>query len=294
MTAPLRDYQWELGGLVFGYDCAVDHEADSDPGSYSWRTQDTPSPTGDATVMGRDLIEPGTWNFKLFTNSDDDREALAELAKIAKVWRGDDVRGKPGEVMALRYGLGGRVRRVYGRPRRFAAPLTTELVSGLIRITSDFKTVSELFFDDIEESIPVTAIAPTTGGFEAPFETPLTTENQLATRPHTFTVYGDQSTPMVVDFHGPSDDAFLEIDGERLIQLTGHIPPGVTITVDARPWKMSVYRNDGAGVAGMLHRRSRLPRLLLTPGVHQATYGGYDETGASSATVKWRRAYPSV
>lgn len=292
--ADLLDYQWELGDLVFGVDRQIGHEADATPGTYTWRTRDTPSPIGDATAFGRDLIEPGTWAFKLFTDMHDAASALAVLEQAALQWRGDSVRSTPGEAMPLRYRLAGRTRVVYGRPRRFDAPLDNRLASGYVAITSDFKMASELYFDDIERNIPVLAIAPTTGGFTAPFTTPITTEEQLATRPNQFTVDGVMPTPGIFEFTGPSSDAFIEIDGDMRIQLTGTIPVGITVTVDARPWVMSAYRSDGAGVAGMIHRRTRLPRLLLAPGSHQATYGGYDETGASSARIRWRPAHPSV
>lgn len=290
----LLDFQWELGGAVFGDGCRVAHEADSDPGSYSWRTQTTANPTGDGKSFGVDLIEPGMWNFKLYTDVDDDKGALEELGRLAKIWRGDDIRRTPGAVMPLRYRLGGRTRRVYGRPRRFSAPLDNRMTSGLIAITSDFEVVSELFFDDIERSLDVGTLPPSTGGFETPFETPLVTEETDVANPYTFTVTGELPTPGVFEFKGPVTDPFLVIDDSIRIQLRGAVASDTTITVDARPWVMSIYRHDGAGVPGMLSRDTRLPRLMLTPGDHVAVFGGTNETGAAQATVRWRGAYPSV
>lgn len=292
--ADLRDHQWELGGVVFGQGASIGHEADVAPASYSWRTQTVASPVSDAKIFGRDRIEPGSWAFQLFTDADDEASALAELSRIAKVWRGDAVRHLPGEVMELRYRLAGRERVVFGRPRRFDAPLDNRLLSGYIPITCDFETTSELFFGPHEESYPIRAAAPTTSGFIFPMVFPYSTDVELASRPYSFNVTGDLPTPGIFDFIGPSRDPFIEIDGSMRIQLTGTIPFGVTVTVDARPWVMSIYRADGAGVSGLLDPRTRLPRLTLTPGNHVATYGGYDETGASSGAVRWRPAYPSV
>lgn len=293
--ADLLNYQWELDGLVFGMDCPVDHEADSDPGSYSWRTNDTPSPMGDGSRTGIDLIDPQTWNFKLFTNADSEEGAMAALSAIAKVWRGDGVRKTAGEVLPLRYKLAGRTRRVYGRPGRFAAPLGPSFHSGAILITSDFRCVSELYFDDTEESIEFGSDLPTTGGFTAPFTTPLTTTLQAADRPNSFSVGGDLATPGIFEFTGPRTDAYIDIDGTFQIQLNGEIPFGTTVIVDTRPWKMSITRQDGAGMGNLLSRRTRLPSIpRLTPGVHTATLGGTDPTGLSRGRVKWRKAYPSV
>lgn len=291
----LTNYQWELGGLVFGDGMPIDHEADSDPGSYAWRTQDGASPVGDANTFGRDLIEPGTWNFKLFTNVEEERDALAQVEIAAHVWRGNDVRGTVGKVMELRYARGGRTRRVYGRPRRFAYTHDNRMLSGFIPITCDFKMASELYFDDAEDSTSLMGFqSVTTGGFEAPFETPLTTDEAAASGAEVFTVGGIEDTPMMVDFTGPISDAFVEIDGSLRVQLAGTIPYGVTVTVDARPWVNSIYRDDGASVPSLLSTRTRLPRLRLAPGDHTAIFGGIDETGLARAKVRWRKAYPSV
>jgi hypothetical protein len=289
----LQNYQWELDGVAFGADCPVDHEADSEPSSYSWRSQDTSNPSRDGMTPGKDLIEPGAWNFKLFTNCESEGEALDALQDLATVWRGDSVRKTPGAVLPLRYRLNSRTRRVYGRPRRFTAPLGPTLTGGAIMITSDFQTVSEMYFDDIEQSITVGRVAPATGGLLPPLASPLSTQLSSATRPNTVTIGGALPTPFWVEFAGPSTDAFLDIDGIRVIQIRGDIG-AESITVDARPWIMSAYRADGTGMAHLLHPRFRLPGLELKPGSHQFTYGAVDFTGSSSAKVSWRGAYPSV
>lgn len=293
--ADLLNNQWELDGVVFGQDAEIDTEAEVTPSTYGLRTQDSPSPVGDATMFGRDLIEPDVWGFKLFTNVEDEQNALRLRSTLAKVWRADDVRKTPGAVKVLRYRMAGRTRRVYGRPRRFDAPLDNRMFSGLIAITCDFKLASELFFDDVEQNIPVRASQSTSsGGFLVPFTVPLTLSSSLTPRATTFTVGGELPTPGIFDFKGPSTDAALEIDGAMRVQLTGTVPVGVTVTVDARPWVMSIYRDDGAGTAGLLNRRTRLPRLLLEPGAHEVTYSAYDPTGASGGAVRWHDAYPSV
>lgn len=291
----LQNYQWELDGLVFGYNQPIEHEPDVAPGEQSFRTQDGTSPVGDANTFGRDKIEPGTWTFKLFTNVEDEAEAMTLRAQIRKVWRADGVRNTPGAVMPLRYRLGGgETRVVYGRPRRFASPLDNQILSGLAKITCDFRLASDLSFDDVERNYPIGSVAPTAGGFESDFETPLTTEEGIAQGTMDFVVGGELDTPGIFDFHGPCSDPVIEIDGGAItIQLFGDIPPGITVTVDSRPWIMSTYRSDGAGVAGLLSRRTRLPNLMLSPGPHYATYAADDPTGASGGTVRWRNAHPS-
>lgn len=295
MSVELQDYQWELGGVVFGFDCPVEHESDVAPPAYAVQSDDQAIPGFDGRSMGQDTFEPGAWQFKLFTNCDDERTARTELARLAKAWRGDTYRKEPNSVTGLRYRLGGETRVVFGRPRRFEAPLGLEYLGGRIPITADFQTVSELFFDDFESYIDVSFREPTTGGFVTPVTAPLqTAETRLSNGPFGFFVGGELATPTAVSFTGPLDDAGLEIDGEPYIMFQQDIPAGVTITVDARPWVNSVVRSDGGGAAGYLSPRSRMPKMLLEPGLHSATLLGSTPTGAGSARVRWRGAHPSV
>lgn len=293
--AALQDYQWELGDVVFGLDTAIGHEADATPGSYSWRTQDSTIPGRDANHFGRDLVEPGTWAFKLFVDQHDEASALQTLEDLAHAWKGNAVRKTRGAVMPLRYRLAGRTRRVYGRPRRFDYTMDNAFMSGTLPITCDFKLASELYFDDFESSYTVTMNQEsTTGGLSGILKGTLTSLSTSVSRPFTFAVGGREPAPMVVDFHGPLNGGNLQIDGEYVIQFSGNIPAGVVVTVDARPWVASVYRQDGAGVAGLLSPLSRMPDMLLDVGTHTATLGGISPTGQAKAVIRWRSAFPTV
>lgn len=294
MPIELRNYQWELGGVVFGYDQPVEHLPTVTPSDYSIRSQDQPNPTSDGMSLGVDLIEPGVWQFQLFTNMDDEAGALAALEELKNAWRGDAYRKLPGKATALRYRFNDRTRIVYGRPRRFTAPLGPEYLSGRIDITADFQTVSELFFDDEEDDFEIGHVEPVTGGFVTPVTAPLSTEESAPSLPGAFVVGGAMPTPVEVDFVGPLDASGLLIDGEPFIRLQGDIPHGVTVTVDARPWVNAVTRQDGAGAAGLLSPRSRMPKMLLTPGEHSATLLGSSPTGTGKAIVRWRKAHPSI
>lgn len=294
MAAELRNYQWELGGVVFGYDQPVDHETNVAPPDASMRTQDQPNPNGDGMTMGVDYTEPGVWQFQLFTNGETEADALASLEQLRMAWRGDAYRKLPGKATELRYRLNGRTRVVFGRPRRFSAPLAVEYLGGRIDITADFQTVSDLFFDDLEESIWVDHREPETGGFVTPVTAPLSTIWSEVSQPHVFTVGGIMPTPAVIEFHGPLDDSGLLIDGKPFIAFQQDIPADTVVTVDARPWVTAVSRADEGGVAGLLSPRSRMPRMLLEPGAHSATLLGSSPTGTGRARVRWRGAHPSV
>ena len=290
----LQNYQWELGGVVFGEGCPVDHESDVAPPAYGVRNQDQPQPNGDGSVMGVDYLEPGLWQFKLFTNGEDEASVHAALEELGLAWRADAYRKEPGKATGLRYRMNNRTRVVYGRPRRFEYPFGAEYVSGRVPITADFQTVSELFFDDYENSLDVDFKEPEAGGFVTPFTAPLTSDTSPDNEPYTLTVGGLLATPVMVDFIGPLDNTGILIDGEPFIAFQNDVPGDITATVDARPWVTSVTRSDGGGVAGLLSPRSRMPKMLLEPGEHTVTLLGSTPDGTGKARIRWHSAYPSV
>lgn len=293
--ADLTEGQWELGGVVFGLGCPIQHEPNVSPGSAEVRTQNAINPVGDNIRMGRDRRTPGSWKFQLFTDQHDLTSALDTLDELATVWDAEDVRSTPDAVMALRYNLDGtRTRRVYGRPRRWTAPLDNRSLSGLIMITADFDMVSPLFFDDIEESEEVSSRpAESTGGFTAPFVTPLTTLRSASPIERSITVRGRKSTPMMLDFHGPSLDPVFETPYWKAA-LRGSIPANEVITLDARPWVMAAYRSDGTTVsADMIPRTTLLSDLTLPKGEHRVSHTSKDTSGQSKVTVRWHNAHVS-
>jgi hypothetical protein len=299
MTATLLNYQWELGGVVFGADCPVDHESDVSPAYSGRRTDDQANPLADGINMGQEFMDPGVWQFKLFTNCSSEAEALDALAELAVAWRADDIRRLTGAaantVTTLRYRLADRVRCVFGRPRKFDAPLGVEYLGGNIKITADFQTVDDRYFDDFESYLDVNFREPITGGFTSDFTAPVSTDDTGVTNgPFVFMVGGRLATPTAVDFIGPLDAPGLEIDGEPYIQFNQDIPANTTYTVDARPWVNSVLRSGGGGAAGALSPRSRMPNMQLAPGAHSATLLGSTPTGTGHARIRWRGAYPTV
>lgn len=294
MTIELANYQWELGGVVFGADCPVEHESDVAPPAWGTRNQDQPRPNADGSTMGIDYFDPGLWQFKLFTDGDGEDSALSAIEDLADAWRADAYRSQPGSVTGLRYRVNDRTRIVYGRPRRFEAPLGVEYLSGRVPITADFQTVSEMFYDDDEEYLDVGWLEPQGGGFVTPFTAPIQISTAAVIPPYVFHVAGRKPTPAMVDFTGPLVGSGILIDGTPFIQFQNDIPAGVTVTVDARPWVTSVTMSNGGGAGGLLSPRSRMPRMQLEPGSHTATLLGTSPTGVGKAKIRWRKAYPSV
>ena len=296
MAAVLKPNQWELGGVVFGAGCLIDQDPIATPPMYGVRTQDQAIPGRDGDAPGSDTFEPGVWKFSLWTNAANQDAALEALAELAMAWRGDAYRDLPGKSTELRYRIGSRATRVvYGRPREFDYTLGPESLSGRIPITCNFKVMSELFYADYDDSQLVTHKEPETGGFVTPIIAPFSSLLTAgAGHPHTFTVTGKLPSPTTIQFQGPLDTSGILIDGQPYVDFQRSIPAGVKVTVDARPWVMSVYRDDGAAVAGLLSPRSRMPKMLLKPGQHTATLLGTSPDGTGKAWIRVRPAYPTV
>jgi hypothetical protein len=264
--ADLLNEQWELGGVVFGVDSFIGHEASVAPGGRNWRVQDVHAPQGDSTSFGRDFLEPDVWAFELFTDQFDESSALGQLQELSSVWLADEVRSTPGAVTELRYRIADRTRVVYGRPRKFDYTLDNRVFGGYIPITCDFKLASPFYYDDFESSMRFGAAAPVSGGFRTPLRPPIRISAGSSIRPNTFAVGGERSAPMVVEIHGPVTDAFVDIDGVRMVQLRGQINANTTVYVDARPWVMSAYLGRRVG-------RRELPEPADPPATAEAHSG---------------------
>lgn len=301
--ADLAEKQWELGGVVFGLDCRVQSDPDIQLPATSGRENDTANPVGDDLFMGRDRRTAGSWAFKLFVDEQEEAAALDALDELATVWDAEDVRTNPGVVMPLRYRLADRVRRVYGRPRRWTAPLSNGLLNGYIAITADFQLTVPLYFDDAEDSVEIgSRPAVSSDGFDVPldgFEAPIDFDGEAAPTYEVLVVRGRKATPATVTFHGPSLNPKLDV-GDWAIQLNTSIPENEEYTVDTRPWSMGLTSKDGTPLPGnIISRSTRLREMTLrcnpdgSPREYSAVHTASDTLGQSKVTVRWRNAHVS-
>ena len=170
------DYQFELDGYVFGDGCPIFVDAEGfDTGELGFITQDTTNPITGATMMGRDVLKPPDWSWILHVNRDDQTGALAELAALGKVMTNSG-RGwsDSREALALRYRLDGRIRRVYGRPRRFSYKPGNRVWAGYLPPMASFSLVDPNHYDDNEQAVTLGLAPSIPGGFSWPAGWPLT------------------------------------------------------------------------------------------------------------------------
>ncbi len=286
------DYVFTLGAVSFG-DGQLVTVAGFDPGAAAWRTQDTPEPMGDSVAFGRDYLEGPTWAFQMLVKRPmDPVAALAASEQLAGVWRNQAGRHTPGAVLALRYGLPGRVRVVYGRPRRWAASVDNRMVSGVIPITADFQCADALHYSDVEDRVDVGLVPASFGGLVSPFVSPLTTVGG-STRTGVVDVGGTAPAWCRVRLTGPGTNLLVRV-GAWEFGLAGSLAAGEWVEASGAPWARMVLRQDGTSGGSLLTRRTRLSQLQLTPGRTEVLFTGIDATNTAKASVWWRPAYHSL
>lgn len=283
---------FRLGGVTFndGGDLVV---MDFTAGNPDVVDGDAPKPMGDGVFLGRDFLGSAVWAFDIETRGRVEAGAIAANKALAAVWRAPKARLTPNVAVPLSYKFGGRWRRVYGRPGKYAGingDTMTRLGRG--KITADFRVTDPLHYDDTETTVVLDIVPATTGGFIFPLVFPLTSVRSGEPRAGFVDNTGDADTPLKVTFHGPVVDPWVRAAAGWEIGLKGSLAYDVSVTVD--PLAGTVTRSDGAAVAGMLTRKTRLSGSKLPPGRSELTFGGRDITGTATATLAWRNAHESI
>lgn len=300
MSTALEEMQFELlpsetaeSGFLFGIGSEVScNDEGFLPGEDEWSDEDEMNPRRGGRAMGRDLLNGPTWGWDLHVDRDDRYEALDTLGRFKTAWRALHIRDTPGAVIPMRYQIGHRVRRVYGRPRRLSAPPSNMIMSGYVPITVDFAAVDGFTYDDVAQVEILSLSSGSTGGFTFPTEFPVTTDpvgNQQAIA----VVSGDAPTYPVVRFNGPITNPSLETDNWSLA-LDFSIPSGQYVEVDLRPWALTALLNGEASVAGTLGRRTYLSAMKFEPGNHEMIFRGSSLSSSATCEVRWSNAWNSI
>lgn len=298
MTSALtRDLQFDLDGYEFGCSDAVE-VADWDPSSAETRDQDVAGAGMDARMFGRDLLTPPVWAFTLRAKGSDTASVLAVLAELRTAWDAEGTRLTPQAVLPLRYRLGGRTRRVFGRPRRFT-PVMSNLIFGHVPVACDFALAEPWSYDDVEQTLTLTTGAVVTG---TPTSFPLSFPylwgaTAGSPRHGAIAIAGDRPTWLRLVITGPVGTTLTDpyvIVGDAVFQLRGVIGAQEQIVVSSLPWEQGVYRADGTVAAVMLDPAARLSQLRVPPGAHTVTFGGIDNTGTATCVFSWRHAHTGI
>lgn len=299
MTA-LDEMQFELlpgedtsdQGYAFGIGLEESVDEDGfDPGGTDWTIQDSENTVRGITNFGEDTLLGPTWSWTCHTNRRDTAGALETLGQSTTAWRSRVV-AEPGAILPLRYRMGGRTRRVYGRPRKHTPSPNNRMLDGFIPIVKDFKCVDAFTYDDVPEALtlyPKLAPPPT---MVFPLKFPLTAV-RVETNQETVWVGGDTITYPTLVIRGPVVNPWIET-GDWRIDLQLSLGEDEFVRIDLRPWYLSIMLNDEVSVAGALPRRIWLEDLFLAPGDNTFSFGGTGTVPGARCDVEFRRAWNSL
>lgn len=288
----MENGDFELAGYLMGRGQPV-FVSDFQPGSIGERNQDEEHPQDDVRLFGRDFLDPPIWSFELnLSNRAGSAPAagvLSELEQVQRVWRTAVDSRRPEEVVALRYQVAGRVRRVYGRPRNFAYNPSKNLDDGLVTATAQFALRDTYTYADELTSVSLTLRQPSTGFTTLPGVWPL--QMTVASDRQGSINVASSAEVLVEDitFYGPIVNPSLTLDNDWTVAYTGSIPYDGWVTIDPR--RRTVKDQSGNSRAGLLSRKTYLPSLTLPPGERGLLFTGQDLTATSRAVVRWRPAY---
>lgn len=290
-----EDFQFDLNGYTFGYRMPISvDQAGFTPEAGETIDQDQINPATGARMMGRDVASAGVWSWMMHMNTETDQDALAELARMGRLWKNDG-KGWPttGTVAMLSYRIGGRTRVVFGRPRAFDYSLDNRLLGGYIPPSATFALSSPLHYDSNEQVVLMKLGTEPSEGLAFPAAMPFTFETVPGFVPSwQVKVAGDAPTAPIVKFTGPVMDPSVTI-GTFELGFSGSLPEGASIEVDCRPWAHTM-RRVGSSPDLAPSRDTRLNRALLQPGTYAGQYRGLDLSGKSSCQVRWRDAWVTL
>lgn len=301
--AILAEHQFEIlpsenaaNGFVFGIGAEVSvNEGGFDPGEVEWLTQDTVNTRRGVTAFGRDVPGAKTWAWESHANGADVYEAVDILERFADAWMPDALVREPSAVTCLRYRIADRVRRIYGRPRRYAAPPTNLILGGYNDVSHDFATVDAFTYDDLQSNMVIPYVSTSLGGgIVLPATMPIIMEASEGNGAGQFSVSGNARAYPIIRFNGPWINPSITTD-DWTLAWTGSIPDGDYVEIDARPWVLTVLNAAGASEVEGISRQTWLEDVWFAPQSQpQVTLGGVASSGSATCEIKWRNTWKSL
>lgn len=326
LTTDYDNGQPELFSLVFGtentgYLTTTYPVLEGDEGAVG----DVQRYRGDGVSFGEDYQGSKRATFEIAVLTD--KAQVPEFAnhdaveRFEAVWRDERVRERSTKYAVLRSHMSGRVRRTYGRPRRFADTPGVTTRRGHTQIVCDFLSSDGNWYDDVEQVVSTVAnrggidgmleastqnsagrwvftTLPgpgTSSGGQRPPDGYLPTTATDVLSPTGFTVGGTRPTWPVATFHASGGSSVLNPMvriGGLVIKLADNIAAGKSVTVDTRPWSRQVVGSDGANHAGRLTADTpALRNCKMYPGAYSLIYTATDPTGGSYCELSFRNAY---
>lgn len=285
----LGNGQFEVNGYEFGCDSPV-KVLTLQTGGLRWRVQDQENPVSDGVWFGADYVDPEPIEMDASVTGSTPAEAREELARFFRAWHAWD-RATPGSEVALRYGIHGDERVVYGRPRDFNFNETTLWSQPRVRGNLLFERSGHYFYG-AQRKLPLTITPGTAGGLVFPIVFPWGT-TQGGTRQGVIEDGGGEvpTDDVQLTVRGPINRPIIRGAGWQ-VALSTSLAWDRSITINTR--QRTALWDNGSSAAGTLSRRSRLSDVVIPPGSSEIRFEGEDLSGTSQLLVSWRPAYTSI
>lgn len=303
----LIEGQYQIGDIVMGPQTWYPLEAPPAWGPADLIVNDVARPGMDGLRVGRETRQGRVITFDIGVmgdamNTPNMPEMFDRLSALAVTWDNRIRRDFPALATPLTYCRAGQMRRVYGRPRRFAH-VTPDTGAAWIDVTADFQTLDAYSYDETPRFTTVGFIAATKAGVRFPIRFPFTfTARQVTFNPNPIVVGGTSPAWMRVWFFGPSTNPQAKFVGKAnsvtygtpgyTVQLNTTLKSGEWAIVDPTPWGQICRKSNGANLSGYLdYSTPPFRRMRLDPGTWRIEYNATDKTGTSYAYVDWRNCY---
>ncbi|MFE0058654.1 hypothetical protein [Streptomyces sp. NPDC059003] len=224
------------------------------------------------------------------------------VGMLRQVWRADAIRMRPTRVAWLLHKSGGRVRRLYGRPRKFDVAHTRFASRGYVPVIAEFQALDDRFYDDEEQVEEMWDMS----GFNIPWRPGRPWGDILPpwmTQPVRKSVVvrhaGRIATQPVIVIKGPCKSPKVTFRDLWSVHLNMTIREGESVEIDTRPFSRTVLLTKKGGaessVADKLTRSSpRLADMTIPPGIWRASlsYSRLDKRGPGPRVqIRWRNAH---
>lgn len=242
----LSQYQWQLGNIVFGNNTQIPvSKVDIQP--YNVNNQDFQVQRSDENRFGVDTLSPSPIVFTMSVMNNHQLDSMVGfssapfpntifagdntlLHKLAAEWKNPPVRLSWGKTVPLLFcDKSEQIRRIYGRPGKFAHSPRNKGGEVWVDVQAEFRRADTLAYSDIEYFVGHPT-DPTKG-------LPPTGVNVAAQR-----IDGDADSWLRILLYGPMTHPIINY-GSQVLELSTHIDPGMVLEISSYPWERRVVDN---------------------------------------------------
>lgn len=237
------------------------------------------APGGRSVLFGPATAKTWSYSFQVFVYGDDCREKLDQIAAFVNSGIGD--RSKAWTVTVGRDGQ--PPAHIVCKPHA-VAPDYGMALKGAVRCALDFTVVHEGWLEPAQSRR--WQIVPTlTGGLVFPVTFPVVFATSSSNADAV--TFDNPGVHPVVTFHGPVGKPTIRF-GDKTISLATSLGENESVTVDTRPWNLSVVDQSGrTRIRDLAPTSSKLTDFELPRGTVPVEFSGVSPAATAAVDVMW-------